>query len=309
MNQRQQALKDIKKIVEQNNLTLAEISKVLHGKTKKPHEGGMIEASELLAYMGGILIFAGIGVYTTMFWQDLSSFVRIALTFGSGFSCYCIALGLSQNLKYNKIIHALFLIGALLETTGLYVFLSETFVSATNAHFATLFVFGTMFIQQFATFWGLRLNLLLFMVLFFGMGFTYTLFDYMAIKLDFILMGLGLSLFLITHSLNSMDYRPATGFWYFVANVMFLGGAYDWLYNKSFEVVFVGLCALAIYLSTLVKSKAILFTSTIGLLGYIGHYTMIHFVDSIGWPISLILVGISFIILSGFALKIKKQYM
>lgn len=309
MNQRQQALKDIQKIAEENKLTLADISKVLKGKTEKPHEGGMIEASELLAYLGGILIFAGIGVYATMFWQDLSSFVRIGLTFGSGFSCYCIALGLLQNPKYTKVRDALFLVGALLETTGLYVFLSEVFVSSTNIHFATLFVFGIMFIQQFATFWSLRLNLLLFMTIFFALGFTYTLFDYMDIKTDFILMGLGTSLFLITQSLHSMGYRPVSGFWYFMASLMFLGGAYSWLYNKPFEVVFVGLCALTIYLSTLVKSKAILFTSTIALLGYIGHYTMIHFVDSIGWPISLILIGISFIILSGVALKIKKQYM
>lgn len=309
MSQKQQALQDIKKIAEDNKLTLTEINKVLKDKGKKAHEGGMIEASELLAYMGGILIFAGIGIYTTMFWQDLSSFARIALTFGSGFSCYCVALGLSLNAKYTKVVHALFLIAALLQTTGLYVFLSEVFVTTTNVHFATLFVFGIMFIQQFVTFWSFRLNLLLFMTLFFGMGFTFTLFDYMAINIDFILVGLGFSLFLITYSLDSMGYKPSIGFWYFIANVMFLGGAYTWLYNKPFEVCFVGLCVFTIYLSTVVKSKAILFTSTLGLLGYIGHYTMIHFVDSIGWPISLILVGISFIILSGFALQLKKRYM
>jgi hypothetical protein len=309
MNKRQQALEQIKKLVDENNLTWSDLNQVLQIPSEKQTTGGIIEISEMLAYIGGIFIFAGIGVYTTMFWHELSSVLRIALTFGSGFSCYCIALGLSENVKYNKVSQALFLIGAILQPTGLYVFLNEVFVASSNVHFATLFVFGIMFIQQLATFWQKRLNLLLFMVLFFGMGFTFTLLDYMAIKTDYILMGLGTSLFLITYSFHSTPYKPVIGFWYFIASLMFLEGAYHWLSNTPFEVGFVGLCAFTIYLSTLTKSKTILFTSTIGLLAYIGHYTMIHFVDSVGWPISLIIVGTSFILLSGFAVQIKKRYM
>jgi hypothetical protein len=239
----------------------------------------------------------------------LSSYARIALTFGSGFSCYCVALGLSSNPKYNKVSQTLFLIAAILEPTGLYVFLNEMFVTSQDTHLATLFVFGIMFAQQFATFWEKRLNLLLFASLFFGLGFTCTLFDYMGFSSNHIMMGLGTSLLFIIYSLKEAPYKPLTGFWYFTGNTMLLGGVYGWLYNTHFEVFFVGLCALLVYLSTFAKSKSILFTTTIGLLSYIGHYTMVHFVDSIGWPISLILIGTCFIILSGFALKIKKKYM
>lgn len=309
MEQKQQALKDIKKIAEDNELTLADISKVLKGKGEKPSEVRMIEVSELLAYIGGILIFAGIGVYTTTFWQDLSSVVRVALTFGSGFVCYCIALGLSSNPKYSKGVLALLLIAALLQPTGLYVLLDEVYGGSLNVSLGILFAFGIMFVQQFATFWRLRLNLLLFLTIFFGAGFIFALLDYMEIKVEFIEMGLGIALLFITYLLDSRGYQPLIGFWYFIANAMFLLGAYTWLYMKPFEVVFVALCALTIYLSTLVKSKALLFTSTLGLLGYIGHYTMMNFVDSIGWPISLIVVGVAFIVLSGFALKLKTRYM
>ncbi|MBA3813640.1 MAG: hypothetical protein H0X26_03995 [Alphaproteobacteria bacterium] len=309
MNQRQKALQQIKKIAEENHLSWDDVSKALQVTSAKKDGGVGIEASEVLAYIGGILIFAGVGVYTTMFWQDLSSFLKIALTFGSGFSCYCVALGLSQNAKYNKVTQILFLMAAILEPMGLYVFLNEIFVTSHDAHLATLFVFGIMFAQQFATFWEKHLNLLLFMVLFFGVIFTFTLFDYMEFKSSYTLMGLGTSLFLIIYSLKETPYRPLIGFWYFIATIMFLSGAYDRLYNTQFEVVFAGVCALLIYLSTLARSKSILFVSSIGLLGYIGHYTMIHFVDSIGWPISLVLVGACFIFLSGMAIRIKKQYM
>lgn len=164
MNKRQQALEQIKKLVDENNLTWLDLNQALQIPSEKQTTGSIIETSEMLAYIGGIFIFAGIGVYTTMFWHELSSVLRIALTFGSGFSCYCIALGLSENVKYNKVSHALFLIGSILQPTGLYVFLNEVFVASSNVHFATLFVFGIMFIQQLATFWQKRLNLLLFMV-------------------------------------------------------------------------------------------------------------------------------------------------
>lgn len=309
MDQHKQALLEIKKIAAENDLSWDDVRKVLQIKPEYKAESGPFEVSEMLAYIGGMLIFAGIGVYTTMFWGTLSSVFRIVLTFGSGFSCFCIALGLSRNSKYQKVTQALFLISAFLQPLGLFVFLHEVYGVSSNIHIATLFVFGIMFIQQLATFWEKRLNLILFMVLFFGLGFVATLFDYLVFYRNLVMMGLGTSLFLINYSFKNTPYRPVIGFWYFIANVLFLSGAFNWLYNTPYEIVFVWFCGLSIYMSIITKSKTILFTSTIALLGYIGRYTMLHFVNSVGWPISLIIVGAALIFLSGFALKIKQKYM
>ena len=198
MDHRKQALRQIKKIVDENNLSWDEVNKTLQATVQNKTEGKIFEVSEMLAYIGGIFIFAGIGVYTTMFWETLPSFSRIALTFGSGISCYCLALGLSQNLKYQKVTQALFLISAILQPVGLYVFLREVYGASSNMHVATLFVFGIMVAQQLATFWEKRLNLILFMVIFFGLGFVITLFDYLDFNSKYVLMGVGTSLFLIT---------------------------------------------------------------------------------------------------------------
>ena len=309
MNKHQQALEQIKQIAADNKLSLADINNALGGEVKPHSLGSMIDTSEMLAYIGGILIFAGIGVYTTMFWQDLSSVFRIALTFGSGLSCYCVALGLSKDKNYEKVTQALFLISAILQPTGLYVFLNETFPVSNDYHLATLFVFGIMFFQQLVTFLEKQLNIVLFFTLFFGYGFVATLFDYYAFNSNTVSMVLGTSLFLLIYSFTKESYRPGIGFWYFIATFSFLGGAYGWIYNTSFEVLFLGLCCFTIYVSTLVKSKAILFVGTMGLLAYIGRYTMLHFVNSVGWPISLIILGAAFIFFSGVALRIKKKYM
>lgn len=306
MDHREQALLQIKKLLTENGLSWEDVRQ----STSQVHsEAKVLEVSEMLAYLGGILIFAGIGVYATMFWGTFSSVFRIVLTFGSGFSCYCIALGLSQNLKYQKVAQALFLISVILQPMGLYVFFDEIYGIASHMHVATLFVFGIMLVQQFATFWEKRLNLILCMVIFFGLGLISTLFNYLDFNSDYALMGLGTSLCLIIYSLKHTPYKPCIGFWYCIATIMFLCGAWHWLYNPSYPIVFPAICAFLIYLSVLIKSRAILFTTTIGLLAYIGQYTVLYFVNSVGWPISLILMGTAFILLSGFAFRIKKKYM
>ena len=63
-----------------------------------------------------------------------------------------------------------------------------------------------------------------------------------------------------------------------------------------------------VYLSTYVRSRTLLFTSTIALLSFIGYFTARHFIDSIGWPIALILLGFLMIGLSAAAFRISRKY-
>jgi hypothetical protein len=308
MESRQKAINQIKKLVEVHHISLEEIRDVLKVSPEVVATSHAFGLSELLSYIGGILIFAGVGVYTTMFWASMNSFSRVLLTFGAGFSCYSVALGLSQNPRYEKVTQALFLVSAILQPLGLFVLLYEIYGASTDSHGAILVVFGIMFTQQLVTFWEKKLSLLLFMAIFFGLGFLVTLFDQFGYKDSYILMGLGMSLFFICLSLKETPYKPAIGLWYFLATVMFLGGAFSDFYNTSVESLFAVLCGFVIYLSVLTRSKAILFTSSLSLLGYIGRYTWLHFVDSVGWPVSLIIIGIAFIVLSGFVIKLQRKF-
>jgi hypothetical protein len=43
------------------------------------------------------------------------------------------------------------------------------------------------------------------------------------------------------------------------------------------------------------------------MLSFIGYYTAQHFVDSLGWPVTLVLMGVAFIGVSTLAIKVKRQ--
>ena len=63
-----------------------------------------------------------------------------------------------------------------------------------------------------------------------------------------------------------------------------------------------------LYTCVLLQSRALLLTTVIAMLGYIGYFTAQHFVDSLGWPISLVLMGVAFMGVSALAMRVKRQY-
>jgi len=70
-----------------------------------------------------------------------------------------------------------------------------------------------------------------------------------------------------------------------------------------FLVIFGGL-----YLSIYLKSQIILVMSTIFLIAHISYITSEYFADSLGWPISLVILGFIFIGLGYASVNINKKY-
>ena len=48
--------------------------------------------------------------------------------------------------------------------------------------------------------------------------------------------------------------------------------------------------------------------ATAAILGYTGWFTSEHFADSLGWPLALVLFGLSMIALSALAFRIDRHY-
>jgi hypothetical protein len=62
-----------------------------------------------------------------------------------------------------------------------------------------------------------------------------------------------------------------------------------------------------LYACVVLQSRALLLTTVIAMLSFIGYYTAQHFVDSLGWPVTLVLMGVAFIGVSTLAIKVKRQ--
>ena len=117
----------------------------------------------------------------------------------------------------------------------------------------------------------------------------------------------GTSLVALSYGIQRTPYNSICGFGYFVGSISLLWMSFDLLKNTYFEILYIGIACFMLYVSTIVRSRSILATSTIAMFLYLSYFTSQHFLNSIGWPLSLILLGFIFFGISGLALKINKS--
>ena len=98
-----------------------------------------------------------------------------------------------------------------------------------------------------------------------------------------------------------------SGLGYFFGAVMAYSGLFDLVHNTPFELLYLGVTASMLYACVVLQSRALLFTTVIAMLGFIGFYTAKHFANSLGWPVSLVLMGIAFLGVGTIALKVRRK--
>jgi len=102
-------------------------------------------------------------------------------------------------------------------------------------------------------------------------------------------------------------YSRLTGLGYFIGSIMAYSGLFDLVHNTSFELVYLAVAASMLYACVVLQSRALLFTTVIAMLGFIGFYTAKHFANSLGWPITLVLMGVAFLGVGTIAMRVKRQ--
>ena len=125
---------------------------------------------------------------------------------------------------------------------------------------------------------------------------------------DWAILVVGLSVFALGFGLSLAAETGIIGVFYFIGSVMVLSGMFDMLKHTPYDLLLLLLSMGLVYVSILLKSRAILLTSTLSILSFIGYYANRYFVDSVGLPVALIIAGFVFIGISAGALKIKNKY-
>ena len=307
MSQKLEALQDIVSLAKHNHITLAEITHALAAApvlAAKPSSGVL---SKLLGYIGGIFVFAGIGVFISMYWGDFGSAARVIVTLGMGLVAFFMGLACLYDKKYERAATPLFLMASFLQPTGILVMLQE-YSSGGNYRYGILFMAAYMLIQQGATFWAKGRTVLAFSAIFFGMIFFGYLFDLWDLSEKLIGTIIGISLLCIAYALNQSKHIAIAPFWYFVGAFMLLWSVFDAVKNTPFELLYLGLSALIIFLSTYVRSRTLLLVGTLAMLGYIGWFTAKYFANTVGWPIALVIIGIALIGMSSLAIRLNNKY-
>jgi len=119
---------------------------------------------------------------------------------------------------------------------------------------------------------------------------------------------IGLSVMLTAYGLHRSERYPrliALGF--LVGSMMAYAGLFDLVQNTPVELVFLAVTASILYVCVVLESRALLLTTVIAMLTFIGYYSAEHFADSLGWPITLVLMGVAFLGVGTIALKVKRR--
>lgn len=307
MSLKEDALQDIVALAKHNQITLDEITLALHASKIQTDKPSTSVLSKLFGYIGGIFVFAGIAVFISMYWDDFGSAARVIVTLGTGVITFVMGLVCLSDKKCERAATPLFLISSLLQPTGILVMLHE-YASGGDARYGLLFMAAYMLIQQGSTFWAKGRTVLAFSAILFGCIFFANLFDILDINEKLIGVVIGTSLLFIAYALNQSKHIAIAAFWYFIGSIVQLWSVFEVVKHSAIEPLYLGVCALMIFISTYVRSRTLLLVGTLSMLFYIGYYTAQHFANTVGWPIALVLIGIALIALSSLAVKLNNKY-
>ena len=307
MSAKEDALHDIAVLAKHNSISLDEIKHALEPPPVLAYKPTSSVLSKLFGYIGGIFVFAGIGIFINMNWDDFGSAARVIVTLGVGLMAFIMGLVCLHDKRYEKAATPLFIVASILQPMGILVMLQE-YSSGGDARHGLIYMSAYMLIQQGAIFWAKRLSVLAFSAILFACILLANLFDIWGWDGELIGMVIGVSLICIAYALQNSKHLAIAPFWYFVGGVILMWSVFEVVENTPLELLYLGLSALMIFVSTHVRSRALLGVGTLAMLIYIGYYSAKHFANTLGWPIALVIIGVALIGMSSLAVRLNNKY-
>lgn len=308
MNTRQETLAKITELMEQHNLTLKDIATALKVTHTSSLEGSASVMTSVFNYIGCTLFFAGLYVYLYMHWLEIGSAERIMLTLGTGFCFFLLGTAFFRIEKLERMATPLFIASALLQPWGIIVTLKE-YADGGDFAYGLLFMSLVMFLQQGLVFYALRSTFLAFTSIIFGTAFFAIAFDLMGMNLHIEGILLSLSLISIGWILDNSRHKAIAGIPYLFGGLALLFTTWDWIHDKPYEIVFLGVSCSIIPFSVIARSRTLLILGIFTTMSYIVSYTTEHLAKIVAWPFILMFIGIIVIGFSILAMKINKKYL
>ncbi len=302
MNRKESALDQIAILAAAHGITADEIAARLATRSDQPRRGTLV--AQLFGYLGGAFVFSGTGLLISFIWNDVSSAQRVILTFGTGLVAFVLAIVCARDPRFERASTPLFLVSASLQPFGLFVFLDEYLPPTGNATLAAMAVFGTLALQHGLIFASLKRSSVLFLGLAFVMLFLGAALEHVDVDEDVTAAVLGSVALGMATVVARTPWVTIVPFWYFVGGGLLLGGWWAIFEDTIFDFSTLGLSVALVALSIRAASRTLLFVSVVGLLAYLSYFAYEYFADVIGWPITLIGLGLLMIGVGGWAMKL-----
>jgi hypothetical protein len=297
------------------SFAITEILRLMQTYDVSPHDIATLNTNEnkasalsrVMSYVGGILVLAGLCTYIGMQWAKFDALLHVAITFGPGFIALILGIIVARQDRNSHVATPLFVLSALFQTTGLFVFLDE-YASGNDGVMAVLVVCTIMALQYLAIFIALRRPSILLLTLIFAHFAFAALFEKMGIQGRYSSLILGLSGLMIASSLSRTRFMPISGLGFVFSGFTFTSAFYVIFERTPFDIALIGVAAFMVYASVLNQSRSLLFVAIVTMLGYLGYYTKQYFSGMVGWPVALIILGLIMIVSASYAVRLGRNF-
>lgn len=136
------------------------------------------------------------------------------------------------------------------------------------------------------------------------------LFDQMALytSANWASLVTGVCLMLTAYGLQQEGrYHRLAGLNYLIGSILFYSGLFDLVQDTPVELLYLAVTAAILYACVVLQSRTLLLTTVIAMLAFIGYFSSEHFANSLGWPVTLVLMGVAFLGVGTIAIKIKRR--
>jgi len=272
-----------------------------------------LSISRVLYMLGSLVVVVGVLVLIGQNWSSFSPVVRVLVTLGTGVAFYISAVALSREEKFSGASTAFFIISMILIPLGIFITLYEAgyqiFSESTHMLWsaiitcicaASFVAFKRTFFLFFSFLWG---TWLLYSTIFFFLGDIVRADEIVA----YIVMLVGVIHLSLGFFLERSSRQSLTSLLYTVAALQILvsGITLSGLWDALYPFVVLILLGLGVY----IRTRILLMLSSLFLAFYIFKITAKYFSSSIGWPLSLIIIGFVLVGVGYVTVYLNKKYM
>ncbi|MBI3255738.1 MAG: DUF2157 domain-containing protein [Candidatus Andersenbacteria bacterium] len=309
-------LQSIRQLSQAGELSRQEVLQAMH-ETHAPSS----RISEILYYIGGAIVCIGIAVLIGQNWEQLPGAARILSTLGVGVAAFVVAVLFSSRSEMGRVANAFWLVASVVFPIGLNVtFYQGGYITSTAGMQSVLF--ALLLAAWLLSYTVFRKMVLLLFAFVFGISFYYVftsfllggrpIFDEPTFT-EYRTLAVGLALCLLGYFFSDRREKALTGSLYTFGSLAFLGsalalGGYKPEQSGGWELLFPMLAFLFILGSVYIRSKSFLVVGSLALMGYIIKITTEYFSDSLGWPLALVVAGLSIIAIGYGSLRINKRF-
>lgn len=272
--------------------------------------------TKMLYVLGAAIVVIGIVIFVSQIWDDIGSFGRIVVTLGLGVLLTAIGSMLLKSKPDENIGVVFHFIGGMLIPGGALVTLSELNVDLVSLWPTTL-TFGVVFAFYLLLNSVHKNAVLTFFAIANGTAFVYLFVEaivdgpaYLHDDLHaYLTMVIGASYLLLAQSFRDGWNKKLIGILCFFGITGFLGAAFSQVFDSVlWQMLYFILAIGGLALSVHMKRRNILVISTLFFIAHVAYITAEYFANSLGWPISLVVLGFVFIGLGYVSININKKY-